>query len=497
MLRRPVVALVVLAQLALTAVGLVVGASPASAGTVHVKAPRLAGPRPVGNEVITLSGNLGRSVTRPVRLQRPWGGRWHTVARGTAGPKGHYAFRIAMPGPTIRWRVTAPPVRKHGKRYERRLSRVRTVYGAIQTAYASAPRSVKVGTSTPVSLAFAPARPGRGALLQVDEGSGWRTVARLTQNSAGRAAATYRASATGTVRLRTVAMAFHGAPQLVGPAVPLAVLRTAPVGVAAHRGASLRNPENTVPAIKNAVKLGADAIELDVHRIAPDTIVDPDGTTSTKEHFVLLHDDSFKRTTNVEQVFPQRQDDLPGTFTWAEVQRLDAGSWKAPLFAGVRVPDLATALDAVDAAEAQYGRKVRVVLEFKGSSPAVMAALYEQVRELRPGWISATRHDDKAVFMAFGYHTVFDTVRQQHPLDGAELAGVMDGSSDPVDDWLAQMHVHSSLASPATVGTVHRTVPEVAVWTVNSVDSILSAATAGADLVTTDDIETARSVLRR
>jgi hypothetical protein len=35
------------------------------------------------------------------------------------------------------------------------------------------------------------------------------------------------------------------------------------------------------------------------------------------------------------------------------------------------------------------------------------------------------------------------------------------------------------------------------VWTVNSPTAILGAATTGADIVTTDDIETARSVLLR
>jgi glycerophosphoryl diester phosphodiesterase len=179
------------------------------------------------------------------------------------------------------------------------------------------------------------------------------------------------------------------------------------------------------------------------------------------------------------------------------VQRLDAGSWKAPVFANAKVPDLAMALRAIDDGEAQYGRQVRVILEFKGNSPTVMAALYEQVKELRPDWISATGHDDKVVFMSFDYHSVFETVRERHALDGIELAGVMDKTTDPVDDWLAQMHVNTAIASPAVVQRAHATVPEVAVWTANSADSILKAATAGADIVTTDDIETARSVLLR
>ena len=38
----------------------------------------------------------------------------------------------------------------------------------------------------------------------------------------------------------------------------------APVLVIAHRGASRRRPENTLPAFDEALRLGCDAIELDV-----------------------------------------------------------------------------------------------------------------------------------------------------------------------------------------------------------------------------------------
>jgi glycerophosphoryl diester phosphodiesterase len=211
-----------------------------------------------------------------------------------------------------------------------------------------------------------------------------------------------------------------------------------------------------------------------------------------------MHDGTFLRTTDVEQVFPARKADGTATFSWPEVQRLDAGSWKGSRFVGTRVPDLRMTLDAIDAAEQETGRHVRVILEFKGSSPAMMAALYDQVKALRPGWISADGHDDKVVFMSFGYATVFDALRQgDRADDGIELAGVMDTASDPTYDWLSQMHVDTRIASTAVSRQVHAAGSRVGVWTVDSPDSILRAATAGADIVTTDDIETARSLLLR
>src|SRR4051794_15215439 len=38
--------------------------------------------------------------------------------------------------------------------------------------------------------------------------------------------------------------------------------------VLAHRGANRQAPENTVPAMERALELGADGVELDIHRTA-------------------------------------------------------------------------------------------------------------------------------------------------------------------------------------------------------------------------------------
>lgn len=497
MLRRRLLALVVLALLPPFGSEVVL-ASPASASAVVVNAPRVSTQLPIGTETLTLTGSIGRTVRRPVALQRHAGGRWQVVARRVVSRRGGYAFRTAMSAPSVSWRVVARPLTVHGRHWGRRVSRVRTVYRAIQTAYTSAVRAVKDGTPATVSLSFAPARPGRGASLQVDDGSGWRTVASLSQDRAGRASYRFTPGRAGMVRLRAVAAPFHGAGAVVGPAASLAVLRTTPVEVAAHRGASLRNPENTVPAIKNAVRLGADWLELDVRAIKADPDPDGDGPLTATPHFVLLHDPTFLRTTDIEQVFPARRADGTTSFTWPEVQRLDAGSWKGSRFAGTRVPDLTRALDAIDEVEQETGRRVRVILEFKGGSAATMRALYEQVRAQRPGWVSATGHDDEVVFMSFDYATVFDELRTGvHALDGIELAGVMDSTADPTYDWLAQMHVSTRIATAGTLERVHAAGSQAAVWTVDSPGSILAAATAGADLVTTDDVQTARTVLLR
>ena len=115
--------------------------------------------------------------------------------------------------------------------------------------------------------------------------------------------------------------------------------------VIAHRGASAYAPENTAPAFTLAVDQGADFVEIDIQR--------------TKDgQIVVLHDLTLERTTDVEQVFPDRARPAPDDpkktprwwlddFTLAEVQRLDAGAWFDPKFAGTRIPTFDETIRAV------------------------------------------------------------------------------------------------------------------------------------------------------
>lgn len=97
-------------------------------------------------------------------------------------------------------------------------------------------------------------------------------------------------------------------------------------GICAHRGASGTHPENTLPALEEAVRLGAHMVELDL-------ALTRDG------EIVLMHDTTVNRTTNGKGRVLD--------FSLAELKQLDAGTWKHPRFAGARVPTLAEALAAL------------------------------------------------------------------------------------------------------------------------------------------------------
>ncbi|MEA4811803.1 MAG: glycerophosphodiester phosphodiesterase family protein [Anaerolineaceae bacterium] len=126
--------------------------------------------------------------------------------------------------------------------------------------------------------------------------------------------------------------------------------QSSPVLVIAHRGARSLAPENTLAAAQKAYDLGADLWETDVSITA-------DG------ELILMHDKTLKRTTNAEELFPQKDPWTVNDFTLAEIKELDAGIWynisdpfkqieagkvsfeETMSFKGLRVPTLREALE--------------------------------------------------------------------------------------------------------------------------------------------------------
>lgn len=93
--------------------------------------------------------------------------------------------------------------------------------------------------------------------------------------------------------------------------------------VLAHRGGGSLAPENTLAAIRVGIEYGFRAIEIDAMLPADDVPV-------------LMHDPGLKRTAG-----------RSGTvidYRAADLQKLDAGSWHSPRFAGEPVPTLEAVL---------------------------------------------------------------------------------------------------------------------------------------------------------
>ncbi|MBV8209592.1 MAG: glycerophosphodiester phosphodiesterase [Burkholderiaceae bacterium] len=93
--------------------------------------------------------------------------------------------------------------------------------------------------------------------------------------------------------------------------------------VLAHRGGGAFAPENTVAAIRVGSERGFRAVEFDA-------MLSADGEA------VLIHDVTLERTTNGTGPV--------AASSWAQLSRLDAGSWFSKEFAGEPIPRLLDAL---------------------------------------------------------------------------------------------------------------------------------------------------------
>ena len=84
--------------------------------------------------------------------------------------------------------------------------------------------------------------------------------------------------------------------------------RTGPLNIA-HRGAARHAPENTLVAFEEAVEMGADILELDVH-------------LTRDRDAVVIHDATVDRTTNGTGKVAE--------MTFEQIDSLDAGYWFSP-----------------------------------------------------------------------------------------------------------------------------------------------------------------------
>lgn len=142
-----------------------------------------------------------------------------------------------------------------------------------------------------------------------------------------------------SMKLRTLALGTLATCMMVRMAVPaVAAPMTAkknesPILIG-HRGAAGVAPENTLAAFKAGSQSGADFVELDVQ-------LSSDGVP------FIFHDDTPARTTNVEEVFPGRENAPITSFTWKELRQLDAGSYFSANYAGEKIPHFDEVADVV------------------------------------------------------------------------------------------------------------------------------------------------------
>ncbi|WP_338777390.1 glycerophosphodiester phosphodiesterase family protein [Streptomyces sp. DG1A-41] len=282
-------------------------------------------------------------------------------------------------------------------------------------------------------------------------------------------------AASTTALLGTAALLFPVSPARAagGGGLPLVI---------AHRGASAYAPENTLAAVDKAAELGIRWVENDVQRTR-------DG------ELVVLHDDSLRRTTDVEEVFPDRAPWKVKDFTAAEIARLDAGSWFGPAYAGARVPTLEQFVNRVE----RHHQKL--LLEIK--KPELYPGIERQTLKVlsNEGWLDRSHLAGRLIVQSFSA----DSVRTVHELKPAVKTGFL--GTPPVSDlpllagFADQINPSHGSLSTAYVSSVqafsgpHGRPLEVFTWTVDDAATAQRVAGYGVDGIITNKPDVVREAV--
>lgn len=210
--------------------------------------------------------------------------------------------------------------------------------------------------------------------------------------------------------------------------------------VIAHRGFSAVAPENTLPAMTAAAKAHADMVEFDVQRTR-------DG------QLIVIHDTTFARTTNIAQVFPHRVNDPVGSFTLAQVERLDAGSWKGPQFAGTRVPTLDRLLTTMRPTSTNLLLELKNPSLYPGYESQVAAALAAH-RFTQSGRVYVHSYSLRSL-------AAFHRVAPRVPLGLITMSPV---SPEGVDNWLRTLNPVTSTVNDSRVDQAKEVNLQVFTW---------------------------------
>lgn len=230
----------------------------------------------------------------------------------------------------------------------------------------------------------------------------------------------------------------------------------------AHRGASATAPENTIAAFEEAIRLGANGVELDVQRTADN-------------HLVVIHDETIDRTSSgtgkvVEQTLAQLR-----------THRYANG------FAGfddAQLPLLSEVLELLK----PTGLVVNIELK---TSIERYLGIAQQTRQL----VEEFGLGDRVLYSSFDHYTLLDLIGQV-PRESVALL-FADGVVEP---WRYAVELGAGalnpglhlLQQPGYVERAHEAGLKVNVWTVNEPGHIAAVKALGVDALITNYPQRAR-----
>lgn len=225
------------------------------------------------------------------------------------------------------------------------------------------------------------------------------------------------------------------------------------VAVTAHRGNSSFAPENTIPAISQALSEKVDYIEIDVQQTK-------DGV------FVAFHDKKLSRIAGINQSIHH--------LTYDEIKSLDAGGHFSPQFSGTTIPILEDVLRLCKG-------KVMLNLDLKSYDrydiqEEALIELLDRYQMLDQCYISSTNLE------------ILKEVKGLAPeVKTGYIITISYGSLPSEYDLIDFYSIHANYVSKSIVQEAHKLGKEVHAWTITTPESATLMNQYGVDNIITDN----------
>jgi glycerophosphoryl diester phosphodiesterase len=242
----------------------------------------------------------------------------------------------------------------------------------------------------------------------------------------------------------------------------------------AHRGGGDLAPEATLTGFQNAVAVGADVLELDVHSTSDGIIV-------------CMHDSTVDRTTDGTGSIRE--------MTFAQLRQLDAGYHFTPddgatypyRGQGVVVPTLQEVLEGFSD---QF-----FIMEIKQADPPIVDPVLATVDE----WLEPDQ-----LLLGSATDGILEQIREQRPdiltyYGTGEMILLVTMTEEQEDDYVAPARFAippAEVIGEDFMDRVRRFDLQVYPWTVNEASEMEQLITQGVDGIITDDPVTLDAVLR-
>jgi glycerophosphoryl diester phosphodiesterase len=232
------------------------------------------------------------------------------------------------------------------------------------------------------------------------------------------------------------------------------------IQISSHRGNSHVAPENTLPALENAIIAGSDYAEIDIRQTK-------DGA------LVLLHDKSLLRTTGLNKNI--------WSLNLIDLMQLDAGSWFGAEFTKTRIPTLEEALVYC---KGRIKLNIEIKADVKGNQ------MEERLIEL----IAKYDYEHQCLVSSSNYDTLVKVKQLNSNLKTGLVMSAAYGNFYN-KEYVDFFSIRSRYITRQVVESAHRIGKEVHAWTVDKVKEIDRMKSVGVDCIITNNPTLTREIL--